>query len=78
MDLLKDLSFVKEAEVRARLDTTANLLQDQTLNISTVRERATEAAAPYAMQAIKLQGEIDAVRAGLAHYDRILANYTWE
>jgi hypothetical protein len=77
-EVLTDLSFVKEAEVRARLDTTRNLLADQTLNISTIRERANDAASDFTMQAIKLQGEADALKLALQHYDRMLAHYTWE
>lgn len=78
VEVLTDLSFVKEAEVRARMDTTTNLLADQTLNISTVRERANEAAVHFTTQAIKLQGQADALKLALQHYDRMLTHYTWE
>jgi len=77
-EVLTDLSFVKEAEVRARTETTRNLLADQSLNVTTVRERANDAAMEFTLQAIKLQGEADALRLALSHYDRILNHYTFE
>lgn len=72
---ITEFSFLKGAELRARYDTLANLMNDQTVNITTARERASEAVASYTIDLIKLQGEIDCLQMALAHCDRVLHYY---
>lgn len=75
---ITEFNFLKGVELRARYDTMHNLLSDQSVNITTARERASEAVASYTIDIIKLQGEIDCLQMALAHCDRILTHYTPE
>lgn len=73
---ITELGFLKGAELRVRYDTMHNLLADQSVNITTARERASEAVASYTIDIIKLQGEIDCLQMALTHCDRLLTHYS--